>query len=358
MAEKFYNIGCIGFGARGSSLCSAIQTYFPDQGKIGAIADPRDVQIPEEFARVNSELQVYRDYQDLLKEKSIDIVIITTREPSHFSIIEHSLDAGKAVLCDKPIVPNLEEAAKLYHRLQQGNPFFRIGLELTFDSTTKKIKEILGNGVLGKIVCVQAFTNTGSDFGRNVVLNRFSDPLSLRSDFVFAKLTHDTDLIQFILNTYAEEVCGKVANQHWRRRGCHAVTNDTAVISGKYNNDVLFTHVLTSVGPKYEREYHFTGVNGEMRVYFDRGEFRIHLNYQDSYIDKVQLGSGGHGGADVNMLQAFFDEIGREGEQEAQEVDRRVLSSIMIPLAAIRSSKEGKIIRTGEWYRNVLNMQD
>ncbi len=50
-----------------------------------------------------------RDYRELFADFNIDIVIIGTKQGLHSKIIVECLDAGKWVLCEKPMASNEEE---------------------------------------------------------------------------------------------------------------------------------------------------------------------------------------------------------------------------------------------------------
>ena len=352
--KKRYKVGCIGFGARGKGLCAAVVNNLAERAEIVAAADLRnDVMIPDSFSKG---FRLYQDYRELLADNRIDTIFIATWETLHLEIIEAALDAGKAVYCEKPVVPTLKQAERLYHRLKKGNALFKLGLNLSYYPAAIKMRELIQKKILGKITCVQAFTNAGSKFGEDC-LPFFFNPDNPRADFVLAKLTHSTDLLHHVLGTYAETVCGQVANQHWGQNSIKwkPQSNDTAVISGRYNNSILFSIVYTTVGPIYERVYHFNGVDGEMHVVFrSKGDnIRVHLNNQEPCSINITPDKGGHGGADVNILRAFFDYLDTGGN--TPEEPERVLTSIMVPLAALQSSKESKSIQTGRWYRNVVS---
>ena len=54
--------------------------------------------------------KTYTDYKELLKDKSIDIVYVLTPNVSHSQITVDALEAGKHVMCEKPMAINSAEA--------------------------------------------------------------------------------------------------------------------------------------------------------------------------------------------------------------------------------------------------------
>ena len=54
--------------------------------------------------------KVYEDYKELLEDKTIDVVHVLTPNRSHSFITVDALEAGKHVMCEKPMAINVEEA--------------------------------------------------------------------------------------------------------------------------------------------------------------------------------------------------------------------------------------------------------
>ena len=56
--------------------------------------------------------KVYTDYRELLEDKSIDAVHVLTPNVSHCEITCAALEAGKHVMCEKPMAANVADAQK------------------------------------------------------------------------------------------------------------------------------------------------------------------------------------------------------------------------------------------------------
>ena len=61
----------------------------------------------------NSDIKVSLNFEDVLKIKEIDIIDICLPPHLHFSACKKSLEAGKNVICEKPLVSSLDELDKL-----------------------------------------------------------------------------------------------------------------------------------------------------------------------------------------------------------------------------------------------------
>ncbi len=347
MAQKYHQVGFIAFGQRGQQLAETLINYLPEYGAPAAVADLRPAPAVSPLISFRCpDMKYVTDYRELLAMPEIDTVIVSTYENTHVEIVRAAIAAGKAVYCEKPIVPDLESAEELYRFVTERECFFKIGLNLPNFPVALKLKELLEKRIIGDLVMVRNDTDVGQNFARKFLLNKFS---CRRGNFVTAKITHDTDLLQDLAGSYAETVWGKTANHLWRRHGEAPTTDDTAVIAGVLRNGVMFTQTLTSCGARYERNIHFFGKLGEILAEIHGDSVLVrYADGRNETIAAPNLSGGGHSGADLLTLRAFFDYVDA-GVPRASEPER-ILSSVMIPLAALR----GQVVPTGEWYRSIV----
>jgi myo-inositol 2-dehydrogenase/D-chiro-inositol 1-dehydrogenase len=280
-----------------------------------------------------------------LLNPQIDTVIITTYPETHCQIAIAAMKAGKAVLCDKPVTGNLNDAVKLYKYVKEHNCKFAVGLNLPFYPSAIKIKELLTQKVIGNLLCIRSMCDVGAEFGKSVIMRKFAGQ---DEGLLLGKLTHDTDLIQYFADSYAEEVTGYSANFLWKRHGDNAGSHDTAVISGVMNNGVIFSQSLTSCGATYGRIVELFGSKGMIRADINSETILIHLAEEQPETLQLTPKIGSHRGGDKIMFSEFLDYVDSEGKVPLRA--ERILSSVMIPLAAM----EQKTVYTGKWYRAQL----
>lgn len=344
MNQTYHHIGIIGFGARGQQLAKMIVTQLPAYGKVTAYADhDENLVIPADLYHNCHGLKRYHTYRELLQEPEIDTVIITTYPETHAEISIAAMDAGKAVLCDKPVTGTLEDAVKLYHYVKTHPCKFAIGLNLPFYPSARKMKELIISGTLGKLLCIRGMCDVGASFGESVIMRKFAgQPEGL----ILGKLTHDTDLIQYFADSYAENVAGHTANFLWKRHGDQAGSHDTAVISGIMNNGILFSQSLTSCGATYGRVVELWGEKGLIRADINSETITIALNGEQEQTVQLPAQTGSHRGGDKVMFAEFLDYADSDTAEPLRP--ERILTSIMIPLAAMQQ----KTVETGAWFRS------
>ncbi len=91
------------------------------------------------------------DYHEILTDPEIDAVSVCTPNRMHPVIACDFLRAGKNVLCEKPAARTYAEALEMQKVQHETGKVLNIGVVNRFNSAVNKIKQLIENGVLGKI---------------------------------------------------------------------------------------------------------------------------------------------------------------------------------------------------------------
>ena len=92
MTERIYNVAVIGYGL--SAKVFMIPFLDGVQLKLRAIVQ-RNPTIDNDATRDHPNVKTYRSNDEMLKEDNVDIVIVATPPPTHFSLCKQALEAGK-----------------------------------------------------------------------------------------------------------------------------------------------------------------------------------------------------------------------------------------------------------------------
>lgn len=92
------------------------------------------------------------DYQELLDRDDVHIVSICSPPFNHFQQIKDSLQAGKYVLCEKPVVMNLAQLDDIEKLVQQTGRCFGGAFQWRFGTSIQQIKDLADQGMFGKLV--------------------------------------------------------------------------------------------------------------------------------------------------------------------------------------------------------------
>ena len=100
--------------------------------------------------------QVCTDYKELLANSDVDVVYILTPNISHSPIAVAAFEAGKHVMCEKPMAVNTEEAQKMMDAWKASGKHFSIGYQNRFRGDVQHLYEACRNGDLGDIYYAKA----------------------------------------------------------------------------------------------------------------------------------------------------------------------------------------------------------
>jgi len=100
--------------------------------------------------------QVYEDYKELLKDESIDVVHVCTPNRSHSFITVDALEAGKHVMCEKPMAINPTEAKKMVDAAKRTGKKLTIGYQNRFRPDSQYLHKLCQDGELGEIYFAKA----------------------------------------------------------------------------------------------------------------------------------------------------------------------------------------------------------
>lgn len=96
----------------------------------------------------------YGSYDEVLADPEVEAVYIATPHHLHYVWTIKAAQAGKAILCEKPFTLNALEAERALAEVQKCGVFFMEAFMYRCHPQTKKIKEVLQSGAIGKVEMV------------------------------------------------------------------------------------------------------------------------------------------------------------------------------------------------------------
>ena len=109
MADKQFTMGVLGLGEGRSILSAALNSPY---WKVGNICDLNEALCKERLEEFGL-TRYTTSYEEMLADPSIDVIGIYTPDQLHAQHIKMALEAGKNVLCTKPLMVSLDEANAL-----------------------------------------------------------------------------------------------------------------------------------------------------------------------------------------------------------------------------------------------------
>lgn len=174
-------------------------------GEVYAVAS-RNKERAEKFARENNVKKAYGSYDEIIKDKDIDVVYIATPHSNHYEYIIKSLNNNKHVLCEKAITVNereLEEALKI---ARENNLVLEEAMTLFHMPLYEKVIKKINNEDLGKVNMVQVSFGSFKEYDEN---NRFFN-LDLAGGALLDIGTYALSFARYFLSSMPEEILSTV----------------------------------------------------------------------------------------------------------------------------------------------------
>ncbi len=131
-----------------------------EKGEVYAVCS-RKLENARSFIAEFGGEKVYDSEDAFVQDPEIDVVYIANPHPFHVSSALKCLNAGKAVLCEKPMTVCAADTAVLIAAAQKNNVFLMEAMWTRFLPVMYKVRELLASGVIGEVRLVSA------DFGFN-----------------------------------------------------------------------------------------------------------------------------------------------------------------------------------------------
>ena len=139
--------GILGTGRIAGSFAEGLRSV-PDAAlvSVGSRTHASATQFAARFAIPNA----YGSYRELAEDPNVDVVYIATPNSRHKEDCLRCIDAGKAVLCEKPLAMNQVEAQEIVDRARGKGVFLMEAMWMRFIPLIQKAREILRAGEIGK----------------------------------------------------------------------------------------------------------------------------------------------------------------------------------------------------------------
>lgn len=125
-------------------------------------------QFKEEFGFKKA----YGSYEELLADDEVQAVYIPLPNDLHSEWVIKSINAGKHVLCEKPLTPTVKEAEDLYNLAEEKGVILMEAFAYLHNPYVAAIKEEVKSGILGKIKYVETAFITSDYNMSNIRMNK------------------------------------------------------------------------------------------------------------------------------------------------------------------------------------------
>ena len=353
--------GIIGTGSRGlNAFGRNLRERFGHRSDIVALADSDPTRLAF-AAKTLGAGTTYNSASALIADSNVDVVVITTPDFTHASIALEAIDAGKHVICEKPLATSIEDCNKVLAAGRGSDRLFMVGFVLRYTPFFAALQQAVSSGEIGAPSFLTAIDNRvgGSYFRRWHRLRRNSGGLLVH------KSCHALDAINWIfdrrptavaatggvavyspkdwagercLTCDAKQTCpeytditqGEYAHLYYEAEATSGYIADTCVFNSEKDTvDHAAAYVEYETGPRASyslclfasytgREFGVWGANGKLEGTETGHSLRLTRAVEETVETRpVERREGGHGGGDVGLLEDCFSALASDKDPAA-----------------------------------------
>ena len=358
----------VGIGIIGSGFARTTQIPgFRDcmGAKIVAIAS-RNPERAEAIAKEFGIPHVAADWQELVAHRDVDLVSVVTPPSTHMEITLAALANGKAVLCEKPMALNADQARQMAEKAKTAGVLALIDHELRFLNSRRVMRGMLQSGAIGSVRhCNYVFRSDYRGIAR--AWDWWSDE-TMGGGALGAIGSHVVDSFRWVLTAEVTQVLGMLTT-HIKERSdkttgtMRAVTTDDEAKLLFRFSDGPHTQAATGAASisvvesgKYENRLEMYGTKGALMVE-ETGELWLSPTgagtWRPVQVEQDHMAAGMHEGSWSRGFTAFSVAIceamraGRTTVKDAATFEDGY--RVQLALDALRASNEsGCWVTVGE----------
>jgi myo-inositol 2-dehydrogenase/D-chiro-inositol 1-dehydrogenase len=241
-------IGVIGAGIMGAEHARLL-SHEVSGSAVGAVYDIDTARAEQVASTVGAEAAA--DPFELIDDRAVDAVLIASSDATHEQFVLAALAAGKQVLCEKPLAPDVEGCERILAAEQQlGRRLVSVGFMRRYDPAYQLMRETLRDGTIGAPLLIHCAH-------RNVSSTNQSAAQSISGSAV-----HEFDIVRWLLD---DEIAA--IQVHRGRRAASAQCDDPILILVEMSTGVLVDiEVFVNATYGYDVQCELVGETGTTRL--------------------------------------------------------------------------------------------
>lgn len=360
-------IAVLGAGGRGRAIVSRLLDAARGSVRVMSLYDPDAEQAclaKEEWSEPSA--MACTTFEQAIVAPGVDWVVVASPNSFHRPHILAAFRRGKHVFCEKPLATTVDDCRLICAAHRQSGLTFATGFVLRYAPLYRRTRELLDEGVIGRIIAIDANENISPAHGGYIMAN-WRRKTELAGPHVLEKCVHDLDL----LNWFVGELPARVAafggrdmftpqNRHletrydWtsfrEQKDPHRIetpfTDDSDLMDNlvaivEYRNGVRVQFQATMSNPIPERRMYFSGTEGTLIAELYTGTLR-YRRLDDDRETLIDLRADGHGGGDAILMRALFDTM-TNGTPPLCSGDEG-LESTVVALAIDLAARDGTVV--------------
>lgn len=288
------------------------------------------------------------DYRELVIHNEVDVVCVFSPDHLHAAHCVAALEAGKHVVCTKPMVTKLEDAQKLVQLVRTKRKKFLVGQTMRFDRQFMMAKKLFDDHDLGDLIALESYYV----HDMRPVFAFTPWRLTAPQDFMFGGCVHSIDVIRAfggdIDAVHANAVKGNLTKDYPLQDNFFINIRFKSGVIGRVSGLYGIVHPPTPMmqfgiyGTKGSLQAEFTDNEpGQVRVVFDK--LSGHKPLVSIFEPERDLSAYGHGATVIRYMRHFQECLDRDMEPSPGVIDGA--KSVAAGVAAWESIQTGKVVK-------------
>lgn len=160
-------IGILGAGSIAHKMAETVRRM--EKTEIYAVAS-RSLEKAEDFAKQYHIPKAYGNYEDMVKDSSVDLVYVATPHSHHYEHVKLCLENGRNVLCEKAFMINSAQAKEVVRIAREKKLLLAEAIWTRYMPSRELIREAVDSGIIGRVTSLTA--NLGYAIGNKERLVR------------------------------------------------------------------------------------------------------------------------------------------------------------------------------------------
>jgi len=214
------------------------------------------------------DIQTTTNYQEILTRPDIQAVCIATPTATHYNLVKEALQAGKYVLCEKPLSLKSQECLELKRLADAQAKVLAIGHVFLFNEGIRQLKDYVQSGELGNVYYAHSErTNLG--------------PFRYDVNALWDLAPHDLSIFNYLFNGAPESVSAR------GQKCLNTPLDDLAFATLEYPRNVLVNVHVSWLDPRKVRQ--ITIVGDKKMVVWDDLDNLGPIKLYDKHVEKTQV---------------------------------------------------------------------
>lgn len=249
-------VGIVGFGYWGPNYLRVLRLLDEVTTLSVCDSDPKQLSVV-----TNPSIKKYAHYNDLLKDPSLNVVIIATPAPTHFDLGKQALEAGKHIMIEKPMALRARDAQELQILADKKNKVLSTGHIFLYNDGIDFLKRHIHTKEFGKIHEIEC-------------VRQGHGPIRTEINAMWDLATHDISILLYLLEQ--NPVAVSAHGFKYRKDTCQ---EDSVTMILRFNDEVqtsikvnwqypIKERRVTVIGEKQMIRFNDTETTSPIAVYY------------------------------------------------------------------------------------------